>query len=354
MIAFRCGKCAQPVQAPSSLTGKAVKCQRCGHLNICPPPTVSFLPERKAPEPPPGAAGGGLSLRTIGIAAGVVLFAVTIWMAWTQFDTPGESVAKAASPAEALQQDLLKQDIDKPGDPALEAMYVEISAKHFSGNLPSLHVMWEPGLARIGPLSGDEFTLEGMFGHRGKKSVILLNPGLQGDQAALTRALCHEAVHAYLFATDDPGPEHGPAFQAVLKRLSGENAFEGIVSTDQERASLRAWLDAESKRLDDEAKYMDGLGKEMEQERAEIDRATGEFDAGGRPSEAKLALITKLRDAYNEKVTDANARTEQDRADLEHFNEEVARYNLMLVYPDGMDQSGRMTPKATASRGGGQ
>jgi len=354
VITFRCGKCAQPVQAPASLTGKAVKCQRCGHLNICPPPIVSFLPERKAPDPPASSAGGGLSLRTMGMGAGVILFALTIWMAWTQFDTPGETVAKAASPAEALQQELLKQSIDKPGDPALDAMYADISAKHFSGNLPSLHVMWEAGLSRIGPLSGEDFTLEGMFGHRGKKSVILLNPELQSDPAALTRALCHEAVHAYLFATDDPGPEHGPAFQAVLKRLSNESAFEGIVSTDQERTNLRAWLDAESKRLDDEAKSMDSLGKEMEQERAEIDRASAEVDAGGRPSEAKLALITKLRDGYNEKVTDANARTAQDRADLEHFNEEVARYNLMLVYPDGMDQGGRMTPKATAPRGGGE
>ena len=353
MITFRCGKCAQPVQAAERLTGQAVKCQRCGHLNICPPPTVSF---KAAPVPagPATASGDGLSLRTIGIAAGVVLFALTIWMAWTQFDTPGETIASAASPAEALQQDLLKQSIDKPGDPALEAMYAGISAKHFSGNLPSLHVMWEPGLARVGEVSGEGFTLEGMFGHRGKKSVILLNPELRDDPAALTRALCHEAVHAYLFATDDPGPEHGPAFQAVLKRLSNESAFEGLVSTDQERASLRTWLDEESKRLDEESRYMDGLAKEMEQERAEIDRATAEFDAGGRPSEAKLALVNKLREAYNEKATDANARTEQDRADLEHFNREVARYNLMLVYPDGMDASARVAPKATPPRGGGQ
>jgi hypothetical protein len=354
VITFRCGKCAQPVQAPERLTGQAVKCQRCGHLNICPPPTVSFKAAPATPGPAP-ASGGGLSLRTLGIAAGVVLFALTIWMAWAQFDGPGETVAaNAASPAEALQQELLKQNIDKPGDPALEAMYAGISAEHFSGNLPSLHVMWEPGLERVGPLSGEGFTLEGMFGHRGRKSVILLNPELRDDPAALMRALCHEAVHAYLYATNDRGPEHGPAFQAVLKRLSNENAFEGIVSTDQERITLRAWLDDESKRLDEESRYMDGLAKEMEQERAEIDRATAEFDAGGRPSEAKIALVNKLRDAYNEKVTDANARTEQDRADLEHFNEEVARYNLMLVYPDGMDAGGRVAPKATPPGNGGE
>ena len=184
--------------------------------------------------------------------------------------------------------------------------------------------------------------------------MILLNPELRDDQAALTRALCHEAVHAYLYSTGDAGPEHGPAFQAVLKRLSNEHAFEGIVSTDQERASLRTWLDEESKRLDEEAKYMESLGKEMEQQRAEIDRATTDLDAGGRPSEAKIALINKLRDAYNDRASDANTRTEQDRADLEHFNQEVARYNLMLVYPDGFDQSGRVSPKPNGLRNGGE
>ncbi len=353
MITFRCGRCAQPAQAAASLAGRAVKCPKCGHLNICPPPSVSFLAAKPAPEPPAHASSGGISPRTIGIAAGVLLFSLTIWMAWTQFDAPGATVAKAASPAEALQQELLAQSLDKPGDPALEAMYKDISAKHFSGSLPSLRVMWEPGLARVGPLSGDQFTLEGMFGHRGKKAVILLNPELRDDQGALTRALCHEAVHAHLYSMDDSGPEHGPAFQAVLKRLSNEHAFEGIVSTDQERASLRAWLDEESTRLDEEAKYMESLGKEMEQQRAEIDRATTDLDAGGRPSEAKIALINKLRDAYNERVTDANTRTEQDRADLEHFNQEVARYNLMLVYPDGFNQSGRVAPKTTGPRNGG-
>ena len=351
MITFRCGRCAQPVQAAESLTGRAVKCPRCGHLNICPPPSVSFLAAKPAPEPPARASRGGISSRTISIVAGVLLFGLTIWMAWTQFDTPGETVAKAASPAEALQQELLAQSLDKPGDPALEAMYNDLNANQFSGSLPSLHVMWEPGLARVGPLAGEQFTLEGMFGHRGKKSAILLNPDLRDDQAALTRALCHEAVHAYLYSTGDTGPEHGPSFQAVLKHLSEAGAFVGLVSTDQERVSLRAWLDDESRRLDAESKYMDTLGKEIEQKRAEVEQATAELTAGG--SEAKIALMNKLRDSYNQAATEANARNEQDRADLEHFNQEVARYNLMVVYPDGFDQGGRVSPKANGPRHGG-
>ena len=351
MIIFRCGRCAQPAQAAESLAGRAVKCPRCGHLNICPPPSVSFLAAKPAPEAAKRASRPGAS-RAIGAIAGVAFFGFTIWMAWTQFDVPGETVAKAASPAEALQQELLAQNLDKPGDPGLEAMYADLNVKQFGGSLPSLHVMWEPGLARVGPLAGEQFTLEGMFGHRGKKSVILLNPDLRDDNAGLTRALCHEAVHAYLYATGDNGPEHGPSFQAVLKHLSEVGAFEGIVSTDQERTSLRTWLDEESKRLDAEAKYMDTLGKSLEQKRAEVEQATGELNAGG-ASEAKIALMNKLRDAYNQAAMEANSRNDQDRSDLDHFNQEVARYNLMLVYPDGFDQGGRVSPKVNRPRTGG-
>lgn len=355
MITFRCGRCAEPVQAAESLSGRAVTCPRCGHVNVCPPPTVSFPAARPAPTPAPRRSGG-ISTRTLGIIGGTFLFALTIWMAWTQFDTPGETVAKAASPAEALQQELLAQNLDKPGDPNLETLYKDLNAKHFAGSLPALHVIWEPGLARVGPLAGQDFTLEGMFGHKGKKSVILLNPDLRDDRAALMRALCHEAVHAFLYATGDQGPEHGPSFQAVLKNLSDEGAFEGIVSTDEERAKLRAWLDEESKRLDAEARYMEGVGKDIEQQRADVEAAIAELNA--RPDgavNAKAAIIEKLRDSYNERAVDANARNEQDRADLEHFNKEVARYNLMLVYPDGFDAGGRVSPKAAAPRpDGGQ
>ncbi len=357
MITFRCGRCAQPVQASETLAGRAVTCQRCGHVNVCPPPTVSFPPPRPTAPAPPARASFSISPRGIGIAAGVLLFGVTIWMAWSQLEGSGATAAKTpASPAEALQQQLLEQNLGAPGDPALDEMYRDLNAKHFSGKLPSLHVVWEPGLAKVGPASGQDFTLEGMFGHRGKRAVILLNPEVKDDSAALNRALCHEAVHAFLFATGDQGPEHGPAFQAMLKNLAAEGAFEGIVSTDEERTTLRAWLDEESKRLDDESKYMEGVGKDIERQRADVEQAIADLNAKPEDSTgAKAALIEKLRTEYNERAIDANARNEQDRADFEHFNQEVARYNLMLVYPDGLDQSSRLSPKVAPPRpGGGQ
>jgi hypothetical protein len=174
--------------------------------------------------------------------------------------------------------------------------------------------------------------------------VILLNPGLQRDAAATTRALCHEMVHAYLYSTGDVNENHGPPFQVVLRRLAAEGAFEGTPATDDERANLRAWLDAESARLDAERDEMDREGREIDQERAAIQQATAAAatqPGGGDPGE-----LTARRDAYNARATAANDRLERDRADLAHFNAEVTRYNLMLVYPDGLDTSAMVKPKA--------
>jgi len=73
---------------------------------------------------------------------------------------------------------------------------------------------------------------------------------VRDDPKALDRALCHEMVHAYLYATGEEHTVHGPAFQAVLQRLALEHAFEGIAADPATRTALRAWLDAESARLD--------------------------------------------------------------------------------------------------------
>jgi hypothetical protein len=44
-----------------------------------------------------------------------------------------------------------------------------------------------------------------------------------------------------------------------------------------------------------------------------------------------------LRDTYNERATDANARVGQLQRDRERFAREAERYNLMIAYPDGLD-----------------
>jgi hypothetical protein len=196
-----------------------------------------------------------------------------------------------------------------------------------------------------------------MFGHLKGQSVILLNPALQADRAALARALSHEAVHAHLFATGDKTSHHGATFQSALRRLADEGAFEGVVASDDDRANLRAWLDAESARLDAERIEMDRLGADLDRERADVERALNELNARateasvqrqGGPTEGEVAAVTAKRDAYNGRASSMNDRAERDRADLEHFNREIARYNLMLVYPDGLDEAALKAPKHVA------
>ena len=133
--------------------------------------------------------------------------------------------------------------------------------------------------------------MKGMFGTKGDRAAILLSPSVEDDPAALHRALAHEMAHAYMFRMGEDTAQHGPAFQAVLGRLAMEGAFEGLPSTPEERIALRNWIDQEKARL------------------ASEDSA--------------------IRRSMDE------ARLERLRVDRERLNQEIDRYNLMIVYPDG-------------------
>jgi len=337
------------VKVDDAEAGRGVACQRCHHVNICPPASIAPpVRQRRSPAPAPSASSAWL---WSGVVA--LLVAAAGWLVWSAVGGSNATAApaSAATPVEALQQALLRQNVGKPGDPILNRMYADLSARHFSGALPALEVLWEPRLADVSTLAAQAFKLEGMFGHVGRKSVILLNPDLQTDRQALSRALSHEIVHAHLFATGNANAEHGPAFQAVLRRLAQEGAFEGLVSNDEDRTNLRAWLDAESARLDTERADLDRVGAEIERDRVEVERALADLNAQmtaanaqgqGWPPQTEVAAITGKRDDYNRRAIDANERIERDRADVAHFNREVARYNLMLVYPDGLDEKALM------------
>jgi len=259
------------------------------------------------------------------------------------------------SPHEALQHELVRRTISEPGDPALNDLFQTFNARHFQGGLPSIPVRWEPDLAEVGSRAPEPFKLEGMYGRLGQRAVILLEPGLQGDRAALARVLSHEMVHAYLAKGGDSSADHGPAFQTVLRRLSAEGAFEGVLASEDERVNLRVWIDAESARLESERDLLTRLASEIETERLAVEQALGEMNARigaanaagrGWPAESETAALTARRDACNERAAATRDRAERDRDDVEHFNREVARYNLMLVYPDGLDTRARVAPKA--------
>ena len=277
----------------------------------------------------------------------VVIVGALSWGAWSTLAVEDPPAQPPASPVEALQQEILRAAIDQPGDPSLGAIYQALNARHFAAALPAMPVRWEPRLSEVTPLASWSFTLEGMFGHVGRKTAILLHPELKDDRAALDRTLSHEMVHAYLYATGDMGTKHGPAFQAILKRLSDEGAFEGAVATDDERRHLRAWLDAESARLVVDRDAMARRGRELDQERAALERALG---ATVSLDPASADALNARRASYNSNATNANEEIARHQNALTFLNREIERYNLMLKYPDGLDEAAMFTPAPLSGR----
>ena len=272
-------------------------------------------------------------MRTLGALVAVLGLTVAGWVYLSQpIESASTLNATSGSPAEIRQTAILRDNLDKSADPGLTALYVEINTRHFGGALPAMPVRWEPRLAEIGALAGRNFTLEGMFGRVGQRTVILLHPNLQPDIDAVERALSHEMVHARLFFLGDTSTNHGPAFRAELKRLAGEGAFEGIASTEDERTQLRAWLDAETIRIISEREALEQLGPELARERDAVERA----------GDAAVAR----RDAYNLRAEAANTRTAAFNEALAEYNAQVKRYNLMISYPDGLDETARPAPLA--------
>jgi hypothetical protein len=289
------------------------------------------------------------------VLGGTLAVVAIAWSVWTVATPATDTLrgGKVLSPIEARQREILKDNLDKPGDPELVNRYRALNIKHFAGRLPNIPVIWEPRLAEVGTLAARSFTLEGMFGHINEKAAILLHPNLSADEAALARALSHEMVHAYLYSTGNPSTGHGPAFREELQRLAAEGAFSGILADESTRASLRAWLDTEARRLDTDAADLEREGQAIEAERAELERAFA--DISGRannapPSRNEVEALNARRDSYNRRVENANARTERGREALAEFNRQVDRYNLMLVYPDGVDEDDLVKPRPAGAR----
>ena len=331
MTTFRCGGCAGVVRVGD---GPTVACKRCGHVNVCPTPADS-TPSGWERRP------GGDS-RTFWLAGGAVVLVLVAFVGWATIRPaqPQAASGTGGSAAEVRQRQLLEINLDKPGDATLGQLFASINSRHFSGGLKPIPVRWEPRLNEVGALAGGGFTLEGMYGYVGSRSMILLNTALRENEAALRRALCHEMVHAQLHAEGRPTEEHGPPFQTILRRLSAENAFEGIVATDEERANLRAWLDAESRRLDSDQESIKQETSDINRERMELETLLSNLDARAKtaspPDLSEISSFNARRDRYNWRVGQLQTRVEQDRNDRAQLHREVERYNLMVIYPDGL------------------
>jgi len=289
-------------------------------------------------------------------------------------NTP-EASPVPASPAEAKEREIVQENAGKPGDPDLCKQYQDLNEKHFGTKLPTVPVLWEPRLAEIGPLKAKGFTQEGLWAAPGDKPFILLNPQVRGHTGETKRALCHEMIHEYLFTRGDTKTNHGPAFQAELRRLLSEGAFPAILASEDEKANLRAWLGREQDRLnteslslkeqqatlDDQGATLDRERTKLDGEREGIDRETQEMnqrivranDQGfGWPPENEIealkgrALLHDQRvaafnarlDELKATVAEINANAVRNHADVERFNIDASRYKLMMAYPDGLDE----------------
>lgn len=268
---------------------------------------------------------------------------------------PSPPIGRTAS--EVRQDEIVAQDVGRPGDPALNAEFQEIDERYFANELAAMPVLWEPRLKEVGPLIAENFQLEGLAALRDGKKSILINPAVSRDPREVRRTLCHEMVHEYLFTKGDTTTKHGPAFQGILRRLSEEGAFEGKWASEPEKASLKAWLDRESARLNGEKSELDRAREVIEHDRGELD---GQFDelnqrissanrqGYGWPSNEEVESIKSKRDVFNQVVDDYRGRGEAYTTHVRLFNRQVSRYNLMMAYPDGLDEESSLQVRRTA------
>lgn len=270
------------------------------------------------------------------------------------------------SPAEAKESQIVKQDSGEPGDPQLVRDYQKVNVEYLGGKLPRIPVIWEPRLQEVGPLVAKGYTLEGLASS--DPELILLNPINKGKRDELRRVLCHEMVHVYLFTIGDMKTHHGPAFQAELHNLLLAGAFKGILATDEQKSSLRSWLKSESRRLHAESvelkrrnSALDKAAEEIEKERTMMEQehfklnqriALANEQGGGWPADEEIDSFKDKENALSQRVANFNAKVAvfnqsvaNHRAAIKRYNYEARRYNLMMAYPDGLDEDSIIHPK---------
>jgi hypothetical protein len=201
-------------------------------------------------------------------------------------------------PDERRSNELFDRNRRMPSDPDLATDYENINFEYFGNMLPAPQVRWESGLADLGPMIAENFSVQGLTDGR----MILINPAIERDPDQRRRALCHEMVHMAVWPQDKA---HGPVFQERLRELSLRGAFKGIVATDQEKDSTLATLQFE---------------------RSAIDAA-----------ERTLLADRKALDATSQAAIDEfNARVRKHQEAIAEYNRLIERYNLMVSYPDGL------------------
>ena len=363
MIEWRCRvfHCNHLLRVPDFAAGRRVRCPMCGDITVAHVPAADTPPWNQCSDPWPrynhdhatrrsaltSSRSRVWAVRTLATALVCAVAALLLIFSGTTEPqpqpnppptlappvqpvptppkyvplpvSPGPAAEPTASgpvsPMKAKEREIFREHKGEPGNPELGQQYDLINASFFDGTLPTIPVIWESRLRDLGRLDRKRAVLQGATnGH-----LILLNSDLMDDLEGLKRTLSHEMVHVYLINIGDTTEDHGPTFQAILRRLSEHGAFEGIFATEAEKARLRAALDFESARLD--------------VERRELDRVTAELEDMRR--DVRQGLVDS--DWFNRQVSDRNYRTQRLRLDVAAYNSANKRYELMMVYPDGLN-----------------
>jgi hypothetical protein len=265
------------------------------------------------------------------------------------------SASLSSAPAVSIRSQLEIAVLDDArvtaGDPELNERYKSINHDFFGGGLPDVPVSWEPRLNDIAAARGDGLILEGLTDGK----AIVINPTLRSNRRQLVATLCHEMVHVRLaVAGGTVGEDHGPEFQAHLRRLLDEGAFEGAFATDDEKSTMKTAMATEVSWLDAESVALRTAGDALGHDREEIDRVVEDLNARitkanaeqtGWPSDDeqktvkdRLATLNARSEAHNARVAAFNRR-------IDEYNRAVERYNLVVSYPDGLAAT-RLQPRA--------
>ena len=250
----------------------------------------------------------------------------------------GTPVTTGRPRIESLEEAILDAARHKPEDASLDLLFDQLNARHFGGRLPNVKVMWEPDLDR---LDVGDYRLNGMT----NGSVILLKAALKDDADSVRRTLCHEMVHVRFIAAGNGSTTHDPSFQSELRRIFHDGCFHAIWASAEEQASLKVWIDAERTRLDAGRLQVSAQSAAIKLAADEVERTFIELNerirmansaGSGWPHRNEVERAERQRADANNGILAYNAAAGAIESDQAHFNEVVHRYNLMLVYPDGL------------------
>ena len=250
----------------------------------------------------------------------------------------GPSVTPAAPAIASPQRAVFDSARHKPEDPGLGLLFDDLNARHFSGELPNVKVLWHEDLHR---LDKGEYRQNGMT----DGSIILINPALKEDDAEVRRTLCHEMVHVKLMTGPHRSAAHDMAFQGELSRIFDGGCFEAIRASPEEKRALEEWIQAERARLDLARLQVEAQGATVKLESERVGQTIAALNTrissanaarSGWPSPDELAAAERQRTAVAESLAAYNAAVAEVARDQEAFNEAVRRYNLMQAYPDGL------------------